>query len=178
MYNKGLSNGFAAYPVPFNVRSNLEHDRITERDSETDTSKSASENFIGGSGVWDFAQYAKNRQELDIDISSVDVFSLARHGRLTELRAVLQHGVDPNSKDSFGNTILMVGAQNGNKAVVKTALRNGALINLTNQMGNTALHFASEFKYGNLRKYLISKGADPDIMNIYGFYARDGLQID
>ena len=98
-----------------------------------------------------------------MDITSVDVFSLARHNRLAELKAVLDHGVDPNSRDKAGNTILIVAAQNGNKAVVKAALRHGAIINMTNCVGNTALHFANEFKYQKLATYLVSKGANPDI---------------
>ena len=88
---------------------------------------------------------------------------------------ILEQGIDPNSKDKYGNTILIVAAQNGNKAVVKTALRHGAVINLTNCIGNSALHFASEFGYTKLAAYLISKGANPDIQNIYGIYAKDGL---
>lgn len=109
---------------------------------------------MGGAGPWDFTHYMMNKAEMEIDISSVDVFSLARHSRLPELKAVLEHGVDPNSKDKSGNTIIIVAAQNGNKAIVKTALRHGALINMTNTVGNTALHFANEFKYFKLAAYL------------------------
>mmetsp|Transcript_25509 Transcript_25509/g.34088 ORF Transcript_25509/g.34088 Transcript_25509/m.34088 type:complete len:215 (+) Transcript_25509:71-715(+) len=148
-----------------------------EHSSDPEMQRNKKNQFIGGPGGWDYTEYAKNKADLDVDISSVDVFSLARHGRLKELTAVLDHGVDPNSKDKNGNTVLMVGAQNGNKAVVKTALRHGALINMTNTVGNTALHFASEFGYEKLRGYLISKGANPDIVNIYGFYAKNGLRV-
>ena len=35
-------------------------------------------------------------------------------------------GIDPNSKDKYGNTLLIIGAQNGNKAIVKLCLRFGA----------------------------------------------------
>ena len=73
---------------------------------------------------------------------------------------MLDYGVDPNSKDRYGNTILIVGAQNGNKSIVKLALRHGALMNMANCAGNTALHFATEFKYEKVRKYLIEKGAN------------------
>lgn len=89
----------------------------------------------------------------------------------------MELGVDPNSKDKNGNTILIVGAQNGNLAVIKTALRHGALINMTNSVGNSALHFAVEFKYQKVVKYLYSKGANPEIRNIYGYFAKDGLTI-
>ena len=87
------------------------------------------------------------KRDFEIDITSVDVFSRARHGHIAELKACFEHGVDPNSKDKHGNTVLIVGAQNGNKAVIKLALRHGALLNMTNCVGNSALHFAVEFRY-------------------------------
>jgi uncharacterized protein len=93
-------------------------------------------------------------------VASVDIFSLARHGKFLQLQALLEHGIDPNSKDRHGNTILIVGAQNGNKSIVKLALRHGALLNMTNCVGNTALHFATEYKYAKVHKYLIEKGAN------------------
>lgn len=90
-----------------------------------------------------------------MDISSVDIFSLTRHGRIQQVKKCLEIGVEPNSKDKDGNTILIIAAQNGNKALVKLALRHGALINMTNMMGNSALHFAVEYKYTKIAEYLI-----------------------
>ena len=46
-----------------------------------------------------------------------------------------------------------------------------------NSVGNSALHFAVEFKYQKVVKYLYSKGANPEIRNIYGYFAKDGLTI-
>ena len=66
--------------------------------------------FIGGPGQWDYTEYLYNKHKYEVDVTSVDIFSLARHGHREELNAVLNHGVDPNSKDKFGNTVLMVGA--------------------------------------------------------------------
>ena len=83
-------------------------------------------------------------------------------------------GVDPNSKDKHGNTVLIVGAQNGNKSIVKLALRHGALLNMSNCMGNSALHFASEFSYTKVRDYLIKKGANTTITNLRGYTAIEG----
>ena len=79
---------------------------------------------------------------------------------------MLDLGVDPNSKDKHGNTIVIVGAQNGNKQIVKLALRYGGHINMTNTSGNTALHYCSEYGYVELGAYLMSKGASQDIINI------------
>ena len=47
---------------------------------------------------------------------------------------------------------------------------------MQNIMGNTALHFAKEYQYDNIFKYLIQKGADPEIKNIKGYKAKDGIR--
>ena len=84
--------------------------------------------------------------------------------------------MDPNSKDKYGNTIVIIGAQNGNKAIVKLALRYGGHINMTNVSGNTALHYCSEYGYVELAEYLMSKSANVDIMNNKGFKPLDGIK--
>ncbi len=110
-----------------------------------------------------------------MDISTIDIFSLARHGKVNQLKSILEFGIDPNSRDKFGNTLLIVGAQNGNKAIVKMALRFGAQINMTNCLGNSPLHFCYEYGYLDLAEYLIRKGANPEISNIKGFFCKEGI---
>lgn len=105
-----------------------------------------------------------------------DIFSLARHGKYVELEALLIKGLNPDSKDEYGNTILIIGAQNGNKRIVKMALRYGGQINMFNNMGNTALHFTNEYLYSDLSEYLIKKGANPEIKNLKGIKAKDGIK--
>ena len=110
-------------------------------------------------GKWTADNVFINQAKDEVDVSSLDVFSLARHNRMKELKQIIDMGVDPNSKDKNGNTIMIVGAQNGNKAVIKLSLRNGGNLNLTNCMGNSALHYAKKYKYEKLILYLESKGA-------------------
>ena len=121
-------------------------------------------------------EYDVEEAEPTIDLSAIDIFSLARHGRFEELRQLLELGVDPNSKDKYGNTIVIIGAQNGNKQIVKLALRFGGHINMTNAAGNTALHYCSEYGYVDLGAYLMSKGANQDIINIKGFKPLQGIK--
>lgn len=102
-------------------------------------------------------------------MGSVDIFSLARHGRVDEIEDMLMNGTPVNQTDEHGNSILAIGSQNGSKRVVKLALRYGADINAVNNSGNTALHFC--FRYGfsdTLGRYLMSKGADTSIRNAEG----------
>ena len=76
-----------------------------------------------------------------------DIFSYARHGHYKELEKLFLEGINPDSKDKYGNTLLIISAQNNNKRILKICLRYGAQINMQNLMGNTALHFAKEYGY-------------------------------
>ncbi|KAJ1482497.1 hypothetical protein T484DRAFT_1803823, partial [Baffinella frigidus] len=79
-------------------------------------------------------------------------------------------------RDEYGNTLLIIAAQNGNKRIAKICLRRGALINAQNFRGQTALHYCFAFGYADLGLYLESKAADPRIRNEYGLDAREGLE--
>jgi hypothetical protein len=95
-----------------------------------------------------------------------------------------------------------VAAQNGHKSIAKLALRFGANINTQNYKGNTALHYCYAFGYvalagtttttttlarparlltsrrvmnGLCTEYLISKGANPRIINNFGLTCTQGL---
>ena len=109
-------------------------------------------------------------------INDYDIFSLARHNRYVELEDLFLKGVDPDSRDNYGNTILIVACQNGNKRIAKLSLRYGSKINLFNIMGNTALHFCYEYKYFDLAEYLISKGANQNIKNIRNLKSNEGIR--
>lgn len=105
-----------------------------------------------------------------------DIFSLARHNRVDEVDRLLLRGVPPHVTDEFGNTILIIACQNGHKRVAKAALRRGADINAGNARGNTGLHFCFAYGYGDtLGSYLISKGADPTVLNYSGLNCYEGL---
>ena len=108
-------------------------------------------------------------------LCNYDIFSYARHGYYKELEKLFLEGVNPDSKDKYGNTLLIISAQNNNKKILKICLRYGAQINMQNLMGNTALHFAKEYGYDEIFVYLIRKGADPHIKNFRGIPAKYGL---
>lgn len=117
----------------------------------------------------------KSFEQIFIEMSQYDIFSLARHCNHEVLEYLLLKGISPDSRDLDGNTILIIGAQNGNKRIVKLALRFGAQINMKNCSGNTALHYASEYNYSELANYLIKKGANPTIENIKALKAYEGI---
>jgi len=88
---------------------------------------------------------------------------------------MLEKGVNPNLTDEYGNTILIVAAQNGSKRLVKTALRYNANINQQNYRGNTATHYAFAYGYRTLAEYILSKGADDRLKNELGLACYQGI---
>jgi hypothetical protein len=127
-----------------------------------------------------------------------DIFSLSRHGKVEEVKALLERGVPVNLRDPYGNTILAIACQNGRKRIAKLALRKGADINARNvsvcrnkwcpprvavhffrlvcsqHRGNTPLHFCYQYGYGeSLGEYLLEKGADDSIRNEDGLLCYD-----
>ena len=84
-------------------------------------------------------------------------------------------GVPVDCRDAYGNTICLVGGQNGHKRVVKAALRRGADINAVNHRGNSVLHFCFAFGFRELGEYLVAKGADPNVLNRAGRTCYEGL---
>lgn len=105
-----------------------------------------------------------------------DIFSYARHGRVESVERLLDRGIPMNVRDEYGNTILVIACQNGNKRIAKAVLRRGADINARNYKGNTPLHYCYTYGYGNtLGQYLIQKGADHTIRNNAGRPVTEGI---
>ncbi|RYH20322.1 ankyrin repeat domain-containing protein [archaeon] len=76
-----------------------------------------------------------------------DIFRFTRHGRVDEIEILLTKGVPVDIRDTYGNTLLIIACQNGNKRVAKALLRRGANINARNYKGNTPLHYCYHCKY-------------------------------
>lgn len=105
-----------------------------------------------------------------------DIFSYARHGRCNDIERLLDRGIPLNVRDEYGNTLLTIACQNGNKKVAKLVLRRGADINARNHKGNTPLHYCFHYGYGDtLGQYLMSKGANSSIRNNAGRPCWDGI---
>lgn len=136
-------------------------------------------------------QYIKENNELEDEIDYIaldlaaaglsehdveDVFSYARHGRLEEIERLFNKGLPVDVRDAYGNTVLIIACQNGNKRVAKAVLRRGANINARNHKGNTPLHYCYNYGYGEtLGQYIISKGADPEARNNGGKSVWQGI---
>ena len=105
------------------------------------------------------------------------VFSRIRHRRYEDVMEILEaHRIDLETRDEFGNTLLMLAAQTGSKRMCKILMRNGASLAAQNLRGQTVLHFCYAFNYGALGEYLKSKGADDTLLNQFGLDCYSGLE--
>jgi len=96
------------------------------------------------------------------------IYSLCRHNKYREIENLLEKGAPVDATDEFGNTPLIIAAQNGYKRMTKLLLRHNADINAQNNKGNTPLHFAYIYGFKVLAEYLKEKGADDTIRNDQG----------
>jgi hypothetical protein len=81
----------------------------------------------------------------------------AKTSNVAVMEDALEEGIHPDTADQFGNSLLILSAQQGSKRLVKFLLRRGAHINFTNNTGNTALHYCFAYKNDDLGYYLISR---------------------
>jgi len=99
----------------------------------------------------------------------------ARRGQMSDLKGMLERGCDVNAQDSFGNTAIIWGAQNGHAAVCRLCLEHGAEVNHQNKKGNSALHFAITYAFSDVADALLEAGADPSMQNLNGKTPYEGL---
>ena len=120
----------------------------------------------GGDDATETARLASERDR---------IYSLARHGRIDDLKNCFRRGFPVGTRDDYGNTLLHVAAQNGVKSVARLCLRNGANLNAQNKRGQTALHFCFAYGFSDLGKWLIRKGAIDTVPNKDGLTCYEGL---
>lgn len=82
------------------------------------------------------------------------------------------------TRDSKGNTPLILAAAEGHVECVQWLLCYGSGVNVTNAFGDTALHFAAEGWHNDVCLILLRCGADTEIANAVGVTAGNILYGD
>lgn len=72
------------------------------------------------------------------------LFKAVGEGDLAGVQKVLNEGLDKETKDSYGNTALIVAADSNQVAIVKELLARGVDRNVKNKQGKTAKDYASQ----------------------------------
>lgn len=126
-------------------------------------------------GVQDIEEHAGILSRID---SGVDIDTRDSGGRTILMEAVIgdahplileliRRGANTDAKDNQGWTALHFAAQRGNLRAAKALLTAGADVNARDKYGNSVI-WRAIFDFTQdpaLIHYLISKGADPSIMN-------------
>lgn len=102
----------------------------------------------------------------------------AKSNNVAEMEDALEEDIQINTADAFGNTLLILAAQQGSKRMSKFLLRRGANLNLQSLTGNTALHYCYAYAQYDLAEYLKTKGADDSILNADGLTCYEGLSAE
>lgn len=116
-----------------------------------------------------------------MDVSNVSneerVIQATKHASYGILEEMLDDcGVDIDITDEYGNTLLILAGQQGNKKLCKFLLRRGAYINAQNHAGNTVLHYLHEYAHLDLADYMRRKGADDTYLNAVGLTCYEGVK--
>jgi hypothetical protein len=97
---------------------------------------------------------------------------------VADVAAAVSSGVDVDIRDRFGNTPLVVAAQNDRKRISKLLVKAGADLNATNVAGNASLHYCYAYGHFDLAEFLERRGADVSVRNEAGVAPRDVLEGD
>jgi hypothetical protein len=115
-------------------------------------------------------ELAAKKRQAKIDPKVLKAIDCIRAGKRKEAFEMIDKGiVDANATDSFGRTLLMIGAEIGDSRLCDGLLRRGADINQRNKFnGATVLHFAYQYEHDSLGLSLVARGADDTIRAIDG----------
>lgn len=72
---------------------------------------------------------------------------------------LLQHGIDINNLDNYGQTAPQVAAKRGYESIVRLLLQDDASVNIENDSGETALYWAARNGHESIVQLLVAEGA-------------------
>jgi len=90
--------------------------------------------------------------------------SSARLGDTRQLTNLLERGVDPDTVDAQGNTLLILAAREGHERTVEALLEHRADVSRRNRAGDSALMMAALQGHESIAERLIEAGAPVDHM--------------
>ncbi|AFJ03173.1 Ankyrin [Methylophaga frappieri] len=88
------------------------------------------------------------------------VFDIVRQGDFGQLQILIDSGVDPDSQDADGASLLMLASQLGHTDIATLLLEKGADLHATGEDGKTPLMYAAMFNQVATINILLLSGAD------------------
>jgi len=111
--------------------------------------------------------YSNYSQRVPRQITGVHI--AAYFGLWKSINALIEHGHDPNLKDTDGRTPLSWAAGNGHEGVVKQLLaKNGVDVDSKDKYGRTPLSWAARNGHGFVKQLLAKDDVDADSKDKYG----------
>ena len=89
---------------------------------------------------------------------------------LNFIKSLVDTGVDINTRDEFGQTVLHAIVRDWHADVALFAVRHNADVNVQDNYGRTPLHLAAALKYADTAKILLKNGADPNVETFKEFH--------
>ena len=90
----------------------------------------------------------------------------------------LKDNIDINHQFFEGNTFLIMASREGNKNITYFLCQQRCEINIQNDKGNTALHYAIGNLFFDVVDILISFGANEEILNYNGLRPWDCIEYN
>jgi ankyrin repeat protein len=102
-----------------------------------------------------------------------------QRGELERIRDLIKEGVDVDSKDSHGQTALMVAARKGHTDVVRFLVQSGAELNVAAKYNLTALMLAVINGHTEIVRSILEAGADTQVRGTGapGFQGKNALEL-
>jgi ankyrin repeat protein len=107
------------------------------------------------------ADFSLDLRALNMEADFDELHRVIKHGDVVALRHSLDAGFDPNTRNPFGWTLLMLAASESNGALCRLLLERGADINAVNQFGGSALASAALAGSHSVVALLLRAGASP-----------------
>ena len=104
----------------------------------------------------------------DVNLSTSELFSKVRLGENDAVKTLVASGIDVNSVDNDGMTVLSYGVKKGNLSLINFLIENGADINHVDYKGISILMHSFVSKDQSIPRLLISKGANVNIIDLEG----------
>ncbi|MFB0552620.1 MAG: ankyrin repeat domain-containing protein [Phycisphaerae bacterium] len=103
--------------------------------------------------------------------AKIPAFHLAAYlGDIEKLKKCLQDGIDINSQEDFGSTVLHLATNLGKKDIVEFLISRGAQVDAKDTIGVTPLYYAAMHNYEDIADLLLAKGADANAKDKDGYY--------
>jgi len=114
-----------------------------------------------------------------------NLFGIREISEHETVRERLDSGVEIDTTDSGGRTLLMEAVIRGDHELMNYLIRRGAGVNISDNRGWTALHFAAQKSDTKAAKLLLEAGADVNLKEHHGnnviwravFEARAGFDL-